>query len=37
MKLLLWLLFFRDIGGRDVEIVWPPHLPNANTPLARLL
>jgi hypothetical protein len=37
MKLLLWLLFFRDIGGRDVEIVWPPHLPNAASPLARLL
>ena len=37
MKLLLWLLFFRDIGGRDVELVWPPHLPNAASPLSRLL
>ncbi|MBA3938877.1 MAG: hypothetical protein H0X38_15625 [Planctomycetes bacterium] len=37
MKFLLWLLFFRDIGGKDVEIVWPPKLPNAATPLSKLL
>jgi hypothetical protein len=37
MKFLLWLLFFRDVGGKDVEVQWPPHFPNAETPLARLL
>lgn len=37
MKLLLWLLFFRDIGGPGTELVWPPRFPNCGTPLLKLL
>ena len=37
MKFLLWLLFFRDIGGPGTELVWPPRFPNCGTPLLKLL
>jgi hypothetical protein len=37
MDLLLWLFTFSGAGTGDVQVVWPPHLPNAATPLAKLL
>ncbi|HEX3133164.1 MAG TPA: hypothetical protein VHX44_06225 [Planctomycetota bacterium] len=37
MDLLLWLFTFQSVGTGDTTVVWPPSLPNAATPLMKLL
>lgn len=37
MEFLLWLFTFQSTGGGDTTVVWPPTLPNAATPLMKLL
>lgn len=37
MEFLLWLFTFQSTGGGDTTVVWPPTLPNAGTPLMKLL
>ncbi len=35
--LILWLLFLRDVVGPGGTVHWPPILPQASTPLSRLV
>jgi hypothetical protein len=37
MEFLLWLFTFQSTGGGDTTVMWPPTLPNAATPLMKLL